>query len=164
MLNSTPLGKYILVGMLIGTFAARPLPAYSVLNHEAIIDASWPRGIRPLLLRRFSAASEDQLRQAHAYAYGGAIIQDMGYYPFGSKFFSDLANYVRSGDFIAAMIRESQDIDEYAFALGSLAHYASDNEGHPVAINRSVPIMYPKLRAKFGDSARSEPTATRSAR
>jgi len=156
MLNSNALGRYVLVGILIGTFAARPLAAYSVLSHEAIIDASWPRAIRPLLLRRFPAATEDQLRQAHAYAYGGAIIQDMGYYPFGSKFFSDLAHYVRSGDFIAAMIRESQDINEYAFALGSLAHYAADNEGHPIAINRTVPMMYPKLRAKFGDSVTYE--------
>ncbi len=156
MLNSNALGRYVLVGILIGTFAARPLAAYSVLSHEAIIDASWPHGIRPLLLKRFPAATEDQLRQAHAYAYGGAIIQDMGYYPFGSKFFSDLAHYVRSGDLIAAMIRESQDINEYAFALGSLAHYAADNEGHPIAINRTVPMMYPKLRAKFGDSVTYE--------
>ncbi|HTS47650.1 MAG TPA: zinc dependent phospholipase C family protein [Bryobacteraceae bacterium] len=140
----------------MGAFADHPLAAYSVLSHEAIIDASWPQGIRPLLLRRFPAATEDQLRQAHAYAYGGAIIQDMGYYPFGSKFFSDLAHYVRSGDFIAALIRESQDINEYAFALGALAHYAADNEGHPIAINRTVPMIYPKLRAKYGDTVTYE--------
>jgi len=148
--------RYLVLITLMGTFADHPLAAYSVLSHEAIIDASWPQGIRPLLLRRFPAATEDQLRQAHAYAYGGAIIQDMGYYPFGSKFFSDLAHYVRSGDFIAALIRESQDINEYAFALGSLAHYAADNEGHPIAINRTVPMMYPKLRAKYGETVTYE--------
>jgi len=130
-----------------------PAPAYSVLTHEAIIDSSWPKTLRPLLLKRFPNATEDQLREAHAYAYGGAIIQDMGYYPFGSKFFSDLVHYTRSGDFVLALLndaRESQDLDDYAFALGALAHYAADNLGHPVAVNRTVPLVYPKLRAKFG--------------
>ena len=127
--------------------------AYSVLTHEAIIDSAWPKELRPLLLERFPNATGDQLREAHAYAYGGAIIQDMGYYPFGSKFFSDLVHYTRSGDFVVALLkdaRESQDINDYAFALGALAHYAADNLGHPVAVNRTVPLVYPKLRAKFG--------------
>ena len=150
------LTRYLLLASLIAAFAAPRLEAYSVLAHEAIIDASWPNGIQPLLLKRFPTATPDQLIEAHSYAYGGAIIQDMGYYPFGSKFFSDLAHYVRSGDFIAALIRDSQDLNEYAFALGSLAHYAADNEGHPIAINRSVPLMYPKLRAKFGNTVTYE--------
>ncbi len=130
-----------------------PARAYSVLTHEAIIDSSWPRELRPLLLKRFPNATDDQLREAHAYAYGGAIIQDMGYYPFGSKFFSDLVHYTRSGDFVLALLKdaqESQNLDDYAFALGALAHYAADNLGHPVAVNRTVPMVYPKLRAKFG--------------
>ena len=88
--------------------------------------------------------------EAHAYAYGGAIIQDMGYFPFGSKLFSDLTHYVRSGDFVSAMISEAGTVDELAFALGSLAHYSSDTVGHPGAINRVVPMLYPKLRAKYG--------------
>ena len=95
------------------------------------------------------------MREAHAYAYGGAIIQDMGYYPFGSKFFSDLVHYTRSGDFVLALLKdaqESQNLDDYAFALGALAHYAADNLGHPIAVNRTVPLVYPKLRAKFGPS------------
>src|ERR1700733_15842393 len=129
-----------------------PVSAYSVLPHEAIIDSSWPKNLRPLLLQRFPNATEDQLREAHAYAYGGAIIQDMGYYPFSSKFFSDLAHYVRSGDFVQALIRDSQDINEYAFALGALCHYSADTDGHPIATNRSVPILYPKLRRRYGDS------------
>ena len=130
-----------------------PARAYSVLTHEAIIDSSWPKELRPLLLKRFPNATDDQLREAHAYAYGGAIIQDMGYYPFGSKFFSDLVHYTRSGDFVLALLKdaqESQNLDDYAFALGALAHYAADNLGHPVAVNRTVPMVYPKLRAKFG--------------
>ncbi len=130
-----------------------PAPAYSVLTHEAIIDSSWPQNLRPLLLKRFPNATEDQLREAHAYAYGGAIIQDMGYYPFGSKLFSDLVHYARSGDFVLALLKDaqdSQDLNDYAFALGALAHYAADNLGHPVAVNRTVPLVYPKLRARFG--------------
>ena len=125
---------------------------YSVLTHEAIIDSTWDTGIKPLLLKRFPTSTEEQLTQAHAFAYGGSIIQDLGYYPFGSKFYSDLTHYVRSGDFILNMIRESQDLDEYAFALGALAHYAADNNGHRMATNVSVPLLYPKLRLKFGNS------------
>ncbi|MGA2194095.1 MAG: zinc dependent phospholipase C family protein [Bryobacteraceae bacterium] len=124
--------------------------SYSVLTHEAIIDSTWDSAIRPLLLKRFPAATPEELTQAHAYAYGGCIIQDLGYYPFGSKFFSDLTHYIRSGDFILNLIRESQDLNEYAFALGALSHYAADNNGHPLAVNRAVPLFYPKLGLKFG--------------
>ncbi|MFP5262136.1 MAG: zinc dependent phospholipase C family protein [Blastocatellia bacterium] len=124
---------------------------YSVLTHQAIIDSSWEDSIKPLVLKRFPGATAEQLKEAHAYSYGGAIIQDMGYYPFGSKFFSDLTHYVRSGDFIEALMAESQDINEYAFALGALAHYAADNNGHPLAVNKAVPVVYPKLRARYGE-------------
>ena len=126
------------------------LHAYSVLTHEEIVDMAWDQQLRPLLLKRFPKLTEDDLRKAHAYAYGGAVIQDLGYYPFGSKEFSDLAHYVRSGDFVTEMIRESRDANEYAFALGALAHYAADTEGHP-AVNRSVALNFPKLRRKYGD-------------
>lgn len=123
---------------------------YSVLTHEAIVDSLWDASIQKMLLKRFPAATPEELEQAHAYVYGGCIIQDMGYYPFSSRLFSDLTHYVRSGDFIVALIRESQDINEYAFALGALAHYAADNNGHRIATNLAVPIMYPNLRRKFG--------------
>ena len=136
--------------VLLLLLAVAPAQAYSVLTHEAIIDSSWERELKPLLLARFPNLTEEDLRKAHAYCYGGAIIQDMGYYPFGSKFFSDLLHYARSGDFIVAMIRDSQDVNEYAFALGAVAHYASDNIGHPVAINRAEPMIYPKLAKKYG--------------
>jgi hypothetical protein len=126
------------------------LPAYSVLTHEAIIDSAWDQNLKPLLLQRFPNASPEDLHDAHAYAYAGCIIQDMGYYPFGSKFFSDLLHYVRSGDFVVTLIRDSQDPDEYAFALGALAHYAADTEGHSIAVNPSVGLEYPKLREEFG--------------
>jgi hypothetical protein len=127
------------------------LEAFSVLTHEAIIDSAWKDSIRPLLLARFPDASNDELKGAHAYAYGGSIIQDLGYYPFGSHLFSDLVHYVRTGDFVEALLRESKDLNEYAFALGALAHYAADNNGHRMAVNRSVPVLYPKLRKKYGD-------------
>jgi hypothetical protein len=127
--------------------------AYSVLTHEEIVDLVWKDEIRPLLLKRFPALTEDQITEAHAYAYGGAVIQDLGYYPFGSTEFSNLVHYVRSGDFVRELIRQSQDANEYAFALGALAHYTSDIAGHP-AVNQSVSILNPKLRKKYGKSVR----------
>lgn len=128
-------------------------PAYSVLTHEEIVDLLWADEIRPLLLKRFPALTEDQLKEAHGYAYGGAVIQDLGYYPFGNVEFSNLVHYVRSGDFVRELISQSQDADEYAFALGALAHYTADIAGHP-AVNQAVSIQYPKLRAKYGNSVR----------
>ena len=127
--------------------------AYSVLTHEEIIDLVWTDQLRPLLLSRFPALTEEQLLEAHGYAYGGAVIQDLGYYPFGSGEFSNLVHYVRSGDFVRELLSQSQDANEYAFALGALAHYASDITGHP-AVNQAVSLQYPKLRAKYGDSVR----------
>lgn len=138
------------VAILFGAYLVPRSSGYAVLTHEAIIDAAWGDGIRPLLLQRFPNATPEELLQAHAYAYGGAIIQDMGYYPFGSRFFSDLTHYVRSGDFVLALIAESQNLNEYAFALGALAHYAADTSGHPLATNLSVALMYPKLAKKYG--------------
>lgn len=128
-------------------------PAYSVLTHEEIVDLLWADEIRPLLLQRYPGLTENQIKEAHAYAYGGAVIQDLGYYPFGSTEFSQLVHYVRSGDFVRELLLESQDVNEYAFALGALSHYASDIAGHP-AVNEAVAIEYPKLRAKFGNSVR----------
>lgn len=123
---------------------------YSILTHEAIIDTLWVDTVQPVLMQRFPTATEEQLREAHAYAYGGCLIQDLGYYPFGSHFFSDLTHYVRSADFLAALLRESRDLKEYAFALGAVAHYGADVDGHAIAVNRAVPVLYPELRRKFG--------------
>jgi hypothetical protein len=123
---------------------------YSVLTHEAIVDSAWVDAIVPLLRKRFPDATPEEIKAAHAYAYGGSAIQDLGYYPFGSKWFSDLVHYVRTGDFIEALIRDSHDINEFAFALGALAHYAADNNGHRLAVNPSVGLLYPKLHRKFG--------------
>src|SRR5208337_4931126 len=139
--------------LLIVLLCSTGSSAYSVLTHEEIVDLLWADEIQPLLLKRYPELSEEQLKEAHAYAYGGAVIQDLGYYPFGSVEFSDLVHYVRSGDFVCELLAQSEDADEYAFALGALSHYASDIAGHP-AVNRSVAIEYPKLRAKYGKSVR----------
>jgi Zinc dependent phospholipase C len=139
--------------VLIALMCSNASYAYSVLTHEEIVDLLWTDDIRPLLLKRFPGLSEDQIKEAHAYAYGGAVIQDLGYYPFGSTEFSNLVHYVRSGDFVRELLLESQDVNEYAFALGALSHYAADIAGHP-AVNQAVAIEYPKLRAKFGKSVR----------
>ena len=126
--------------------------AYSVLTHEELIDLAWNDSIRPFLLARFPGATEEQLREAHAYAYGGSAIQDMGYYPFGKQFFSNLTHYVRSGDFIAWLFRNARTIDEYAFAIGALSHYLGDSIGHSEAINPATAIAFPNLQRKFGSS------------
>ncbi len=131
--------------------SARLSVGYSVVSHEAIIDAEWENLIKPLLLEKFPNATPEQLQIALSYAYGGSVIQDMGYYPFGSRFFSHLTHYVRSGDFVQALFEESRDINDYAFALGALSHYAADIQGHSLAVNRCVPLLYPKLRKKYGD-------------
>jgi len=133
--------------ILLGTAMA---PAYSVLTHEQVIDLLWKDRIEPMLRKRFPQATDEDLRKAHAFAYGGSLVQDMGYYPFGNKFFSDLVHYVRTGDFVVALIKDSSDLNEYAFSLGALAHYVSDNTGHPT-INRVVAIEFPKLRKTFGN-------------
>jgi hypothetical protein len=139
-----------MLGLILGISCVLDCAGYSILTHEAIIDAAWQDGIEPLLLTRFPCATPKELQQAHAYAYGGSIIQDMGYYPFGSRFFSDLTHYVRSGDFVLALIEESKNLNEYAFALGALSHYAADSSGHQLATNRAVAIMYPALAKKYG--------------
>jgi hypothetical protein len=146
--------RRILIFLTIFTLllpGANPSRAYSVLTHEAIIDSAWEEAIKPSLLKRFPKTTPEELKVAHAFAYGGCTIQDLGYYPFGNKFFSDLVHYVRTGDFITALLKDSSDVNEYAFALGALAHYAADNNGHRIAVNRTVPILYPKLRRKYGD-------------
>jgi Zinc dependent phospholipase C len=130
--------------------------AYSVTSHQAIIDVVWESNIKPAIRKRFPNAGEEEIDAGQAYAYGGAIIQDLGYYPYGSPLFSDLTHYIRSGDFILALLRDSRDVSEYSFALGAMAHYAADNNGHRVGVNRAVPILYPKLKKKYGDSVSYE--------
>src|SRR5271165_402306 len=139
-----------LVIVLLAGCAVQPCAAYSVLTHEEIVDLAWKDNLQPLLKQRFPNATDDELKKAHAFAYGGSLVQDMGYYPFGNKYFSDLTHYVRSGDFIVSLINDATDLDEYAFALGALAHYSADNIGHPT-VNQAVAFEFPKLKKKFGN-------------
>src|SRR5664279_31626 len=124
--------------------------AFGVLTHEAIVDASWDNFILPVLKEKYPSSTADEQKEAHAYAYGGAVAPDMGYYPFGSKLFTNLVHYVRSGEMVSALLRDATNINEYAFALGFLSHYEADNYGHPLATNLSVPLVYPKLTKKYG--------------
>jgi hypothetical protein len=151
--NCRTLWLHTLALVLVILLCSGAVSAYSVLTHEEIVDLLWTDQISPLILKRYPGLSEEQLKQAHAYAYGGAVIQDLGYYPFGSVEFSDLVHYVRSGDFVRELLAQSNDANEYAFALGALSHYASDIAGHP-AVNHAVAMGYPKLEAKFGTSVR----------
>ena len=139
-----------LLGVAVLLFLSCVASAYSVLTHEEVVDLLWNDTIQPLLLKRFPNATPDDLKKAHAFAYGGCLVQDMGYYPFGNKYFSDLTHYVRSGDFIVNLIHEASDLNEYAFALGALSHYSSDNMGHPT-VNESVGLLFPDLRKKYGN-------------
>jgi len=121
-----------------------------VLSHEAVVDAVWDKSILPLLKSRYPSATKDDLKNAHAYAYGGAVTPDMGYYPFSSHLFTDLVHYVRSGEMVEALLKDATNLNQYAFALGFLSHYDADNYGHPLATNKSVTIVYPKLGKKYG--------------
>jgi hypothetical protein len=142
-------GRLLMATVLMVCGLSQVCTGYSVLTHEEIVDLVWDAQIKPLLLLKYPTASENDLRVAHGYAYGGCLIQDMGYYPFGNRFFSDLVHYVRSGDFVQALLSEATDLNEYAFALGALAHYAADLAGHP-AVNAAVAREFPKLKAKYG--------------
>jgi hypothetical protein len=139
-----------LAATILSLLIMKPLLGCSVLSHEALIDALWDVKLKSVLLAQFPKATEEELKRAHGYAYGGAIIQDLGYYPHGSKTFSDLTHYVRTGDFVLALITESQNLNELAFALGAMSHYVSDIEVHRFATNPGEPLLYPKLRRKYG--------------
>jgi hypothetical protein len=135
--------------LVVLAVVTQPLLGYSVLSHEEVIDITWDSDIRPALLKKFPATTPDELKQAHAYAYGGSVIQDVGYYPLGNHKFTDILHYVRTGDFVSWMLRDARNVNEYAFALGALSHYVADSWGH-ASVNYSVPVEYPKLRRKFG--------------
>ena len=140
----------LLVSFLLGACDAPHCLAYSFLTHQQIIDLTWNDGIRPTLLARFPQATDRDIRNARAFAYGGATIQDMGYYPFGHEFFSDLTHYVRTGDFISSLLHNASNVNEYAFALGALSHYVGDNIGHHDAVNVATGAQFPKLDKQFG--------------
>ncbi len=145
----SPFNNKIVFSFLL-LFNTHTSSAFGVLTHEAIIDASWDKSILPLLKEKYPASTDEEQKEAHAYAYGGAVAPDMGYYPLGSELFTNLVHYVRSGDLVNALLRDAKNINEYAFALGFLSHYEADNYGHPMATNRSVPLVYPRLTKRYG--------------
>lgn len=149
-----------LPGLVIVILGLTPTSgAYSVLTHEQVVDLVWQDRLQPMMKARFPDLTDEQLKEAHAYAYGGSLVQDMGYYPFGSKFFSDLTHYVRTGDFVSALLQQAGTANEYAFALGALAHYAADNAGHPM-VNHVVAMEFPKLEMKYGHIVTYEDSPT----
>jgi hypothetical protein len=141
--------KYIILVIVITSIRPQSCKAYSILAHEAVIDAAWDKSILPLLKLKFPGSPVDSLKKARSYVYGGSLAPDMGYFPLGNPYFTNLLHYVRSGDFVATLLSESQNLYEYAFALGVLAHYMTDKYGHSLGTNIAVPIVYPKMQ-KFG--------------
>ena len=144
------LNKCLLIIIILGLLSPLSSKAYSVFAHEAIIDASWEKSILPLLKQKYPAATAADLQLARSYAYGGSLIADMGYFPFGNPYFTNLVHYVRSGDFVENLLNEAQNVNEYAFAVGALSHYMTDKYGHSLGTNIAVPIVYPKIGQKFG--------------
>jgi len=149
-MKSVACNKLLLLAVIFILCSPSPSKAYSVLTHEAIVDASWEKSIQPLLKNKYPAVTDSALKVAHSYAYGGAIAPDMGYFPFGSRLFTNLVHYVRSGDFVMTLLDDAQDVNEYAFALGFMCHYMADRYGHFLGTNQCVPIVYPKMMKKFG--------------
>ncbi|MGO4211518.1 zinc dependent phospholipase C family protein [Terriglobus sp. 2YAB30_2] len=142
--------RVVCLSLLLPFLGATAANAYSVLSHEEVVDMAWTPYLVPLLQARYPGLTADQLREAHSYAYGGCLIQDLGYYPFGNKFYSDMLHYVRTGAFVEALLHDASNADELAFALGALAHYTADAVGHPY-INRLTAEENPKLKKKYGD-------------
>jgi Zinc dependent phospholipase C len=145
-------GIFALLALICFALWPRPVSAYSLLTHEQLIDLTWKDSIVPLLLSSYPNLTPAQLDRARAYAYGGCVIQDIGYYPFGDQSFSNLTHYVRSGDFVVNLFRNAHDANELAFAIGALSHYIGDSFGHADATNIAVPVEFPNLQARYGSS------------
>jgi hypothetical protein len=143
-------GTIALLALLLAISWPRHAAGYSLLTHEQIIDLTWQDSIVPLLKSHYPNLTPAELDRARAYAYGGCVIQDIGYYPFGDMFFSDLTHYVRSGDFVLALFQNAHNADELAFAVGALSHYIGDSYGHSEATNRAVALQFPKLEKRYG--------------
>src|SRR3569833_360490 len=148
--------KYLLVSLFLIILYPIRSKAFSVYAHLAFVDAAWKKSIVPLLKAKFPDATDNDLRVAHSYAYGGSLMPDMGYFPFGSIYFTNLVHYVRTGDFMENLLNESQNINEYAFALGTISHYITDEYGHSLATNVAEPLEYHKVGQKFGEVVTNE--------
>ncbi len=143
--------KFLLLAIVFQCYCSSFSFGFALLSHQAIIDATWEKSIQPLLKKKYPNATEKELKDAYSYLYGGALMPDIGYSPFGSKMFTNLVHYVRTGDFITNLINESENMNEYAFSLGFLCHYQADKYGHSMGTNLAVPILFPKLKEEHGD-------------
>jgi hypothetical protein len=149
-----------ILGLLAVMATPQPMFGYGTFTHEEMIDLAWNSSIRPLLLERYPGTSESGLRVAHSYAYGGCLIQDLGYYPFGKELFSDLTHYVRSGDFVLSLLRNAHNVNDFAFAIGALSHYVGDSIGHSEGVNPSTAITFPELEKQYGPIVTYEESPT----
>ena len=123
--------------------------AYSVLTHEEIIDLLWDQQIVPLLKARFPNATPDDLKTAHAYAYGGSVIQDIGYYPFGDhsvqRSYALRANRrLRAGDVVRRAGPEPIRVRHRSAVALRCRH------PRPSLYQSRVGIEYPKLAEEYG--------------
>ncbi len=150
-MKSPLIKEYLFLFILAICIAPLRVKAYGILTHEAIVDASWEKSIKPLLKNRFPGTTDADLLIAHSYAYGGSLMADIGYSPYGSTYFTNLVHYVRSGDYVSNLISESQNLNEFAFSLGAMCHYMADRYGHSIGTNLVVPMVYPKIEKKYGN-------------
>jgi zinc dependent phospholipase C len=148
--KNLPFNKFFLAILFFFLLSPSTTKAYSVFAHLAVVDACWQKSILPLLKQKYPLAADSDIRVARSYAYGGALIADMGYFPFGNPYFTNLVHYVRSGDFVENLLSESRNLNEYAFSLGALSHYETDKYGHSLGTNVAVPVVYPEMGEKFG--------------
>lgn len=64
--------------------------------------------------------------------YQGSWGPDLGYFPGGHPFLSDLAHYVRTGELTRTLVRSARTPTERAFAQGWLTHVLADQAIHPI--------------------------------
>jgi len=122
-----------------------------VLTHEEIVETCSARRNSPPLAQEIPRPHRTANQGAHAYAYGGAVIQTSAITRFGHVE-SVIWVHTSQWGFRDRDAQDSQDANEYALRWARVAHYASD-----ITVTRGEPpvaIEYPKLRAKFGDSVR----------
>ena len=90
---------------------------------------------------------------------GGSVIQDLGYYPLRQPLLQQSAA-LRAQRRLHRGVgpRRARRQRVRRSRSGALAHYASDAVGHPEAVNPSVPLLFPKLKASNGDERSPTPS------
>lgn len=85
----------------------------------------------------------------------GALGPDLGYFPGGHRFLSDLAHLVRSGDLTRMLVESARTPRERAFAWGWVTHVLGDQTIHPL-VGRGVGELLHGDREIFVDGAREQ--------